>query len=45
MTRRVDDRLKQTDKDLEHASHALKDGDCEWSCFAAQQAAEKALKA
>ncbi|MCI0644322.1 MAG: HEPN domain-containing protein [Chloroflexi bacterium] len=37
--------LKQAERDLEHARHALGDGDYEWSCFAAQQAAEKAVKA
>ncbi|MDI6716840.1 MAG: HEPN domain-containing protein [Actinomycetota bacterium] len=45
MPRRVDDWLRQADKDLKHARNALRDGDYEWSCFAAQQAAEKALKA
>lgn len=28
-----------------HARHSLEGGDYEWACFAAQQAAEKALKA
>lgn len=32
-------------RDLAHARHALEDGDREWSAFAAQQAAEKALEA
>ena len=45
MPRRTNDWLRQADKDLKHAKNALKDGDYEWSCFAAQQAAEKALKA
>jgi HEPN domain-containing protein len=45
MPRRTDDWLRQADKDLKHAKNALKDADYEWSCFAAQQAAEKALKA
>lgn len=44
MTRRVDDWIRQADKDLKHAKNALEDADYEWSCFAAQQAAEKALK-
>ncbi len=35
----------QAQADLRHARHALEDGDYEWACFAAQQAAEKALKA
>ena len=45
MSRRVDDWIRQADKDLRHARNALEDGDYEWACFAAQQAAEKALKA
>ena len=45
MPRRVEDWIRQSDRDLGHARHALEDGDYEWSCFAAQQAAEKALKA
>jgi HEPN domain-containing protein len=28
-----------------HARHAIEDGDFEWSCFAAQQAAVKCVKA
>lgn len=36
---------QQAARDLRHANHALDDGDYEWSAFAAQQAAEKALKA
>ena len=39
------DWLAQAERDLESARH-LEEGDFhEWSCFAAQQAAEKALKA
>lgn len=45
MSRRVDDWLRQTDKDLRHAKNALKDGDYEWSCFASKQAKGKTLKA
>ncbi len=45
MPRRIDDWLRQAEKDLKHAQHALKAGDYEWSCFAAQQSAEKAMKA
>lgn len=45
MPRRVNDWLRQADKDLKHAKNAMEDGDYEWSCFASQQAAEKALKA
>ncbi|MFN3286027.1 MAG: HEPN domain-containing protein [bacterium] len=35
----------QAQADLRHARHALEDGDFDWACFAAQQAAEKAVKA
>lgn len=35
----------QAQADLRHARHALEDGDYEWAAFAAQQAAEKGLKA
>lgn len=45
MPRRTDDWPRQAVKDLKHAKNSLKDGDYEWSCFAAQQSAEKALKA
>ncbi|MBI4483038.1 MAG: HEPN domain-containing protein [Acidobacteria bacterium] len=38
-------RFRQAEKDLLHARHALEDADYEWACFAAQQAAEKAVKA
>jgi HEPN domain-containing protein len=34
----------QSERDLAHARHATDAGDHEWSAFAAQQAAEKALK-
>lgn len=37
--------LRQAQRDLEHAGRSLKDGDYEWACFAAQQSAEKAVKA
>lgn len=37
--------MRQARADLRHARHALDDGDHEWSAFAAQQAAEKAVKA
>ena len=36
---------QQSARDLLHAQHALDDTDYEWAAFAAQQAAEKALKA
>lgn len=45
MPRRHEDWLRQAEKDLRHAESALKAGDYEWTCFAAQQACEKALKA
>ncbi len=45
MPERSADWLKQADADLRHARNALKDGDYEWSAFAAHQAAEKAIKA
>jgi len=35
---------EQASRDLAHARHAAEDADFEWSAFAAQQAAEKALK-
>jgi HEPN domain-containing protein len=36
---------EQALRDLQHARHSLASGDHEWSAFACQQAAEKALKA
>ena len=45
MSNRYADWLRQADADRRHAQHALEAGDFEWSCFAAHQAAEKALKA
>lgn len=36
---------EQSSRDVAHARHALADDDYEWAAFAAQQAAEKALKA
>ncbi len=39
------DWLRQAVKDLEHAERSISSGDYEWACFAAQQAAEKAVKA
>src|SRR5262245_49557267 len=35
----------QCERDLRHAENALDDSDFEWAAFAAQQAADKALKA
>jgi HEPN domain-containing protein len=45
MADRSNDWLAQGKRDLAHAIHALEAGDYEWSCFSAQQAAEKAVKA
>ena len=45
MSNRAPDWLRQAEADLEHAQSALEAGDFEWSCFASQQGAEKALKA
>jgi len=42
---RANDWLRQAIKDLEHAKKSIKFGDYEWACFAAQQAAGKAVKA
>ena len=45
MGNRARDWFRQAEADLRHARNALDDGDYEWSCFAAHQAAEKAVKA
>ena len=45
MAARSGDWYKQAVHDLDHARRALDSGDFAWACFAAQQAAEKALKA
>ena len=45
MANRYIDWLRQADADLKHARDAMASGNFEWSCFACQQAAEKALKA
>ncbi len=45
MADRSADWSRQAESDLEHAQVSVREGDYEWSCFAAQQAAEKALKA
>jgi HEPN domain-containing protein len=44
MANRAEDWLRQADADLRHSRNAREDGDHEWACFAAQQAAEKGLK-
>ena len=45
MPDRSRDWFRQAERDLSHAEKSLRDRDYEWACFAAQQAAEKALKA
>jgi len=45
MGNRYADWFRQAEADLQHARNSLEDGDFEWSCFAAQQAAEKAIMA
>ena len=42
---RTSDWFRQAEKDLQHARNSVRSGDFEWACFAAQQAAEKAVKA
>lgn len=43
--RRSDDWMRQANADLKHAKASLELEHFEWSCLAAQQAAEKAVKA
>mgnify|MGYP000359585414 CR=1 FL=1 len=45
MVCRAGDWFRQALKDFEHARRSLEMGDFEWACFAAHQAAEKAIKA
>lgn len=45
MPERSRDWLRQAEADLRHAQNSIAAGDFEWACFAAQQAAEKAVKA
>ncbi len=45
MPSRMYDWLRQAERDLEAARTTLGAGQFDWTCFAAQQAAEKALKA
>lgn len=45
MPERSGDWMRQAEADLRHAVNSRKAGDYEWACFAAQQAAEKAVKA
>jgi HEPN domain-containing protein len=44
MAQRAKDWLAQAERDLAHAEKSARDGSHEWACFAAQQAAEKAVK-
>ncbi len=39
------DWLRQAERDLEQAKLSLREGFYDWACFAAQQSAEKAIKA
>lgn len=45
MPGRQDDWLRQAERDLEHSRRSIEAADFEWACFAAHQAAEKAVKA
>ena len=45
MANRADDWMNQARRDLEHSEEAQRAGRHEWACFAAHQAAEKAVKA
>ena len=45
MADRSKDWFAQAERDLEHAESAQAQGRHEWACFAAQQSAEKAVKA
>ncbi len=45
MPNRARDWLKQATRDLEQAEDSRRAGRHEWACFAAEQAAEKAVKA
>jgi len=45
MANRDQDWLRQAKRDLEQARDSARAGRHEWACFAAQQAAEKAVKA
>jgi len=45
MVQRAQDWFRQAERDLEQAEDSKTAGRHEWACFAAQQAAEKAVKA
>jgi len=44
VSNRAVDWLNQAEKDYEHAQNSLENGHHDWACFAAHQAAEKAVK-
>ena len=45
MTSRARDWYRQAERDLDQARSSQREGRHEWACFAAQQSAEKAVKA
>ena len=45
MTDRSKDWFAQAERDMEQAESSMREGRHEWACFAAQQSAEKAVKA
>ncbi|RMI08872.1 MAG: HEPN domain-containing protein [Calditrichaeota bacterium] len=45
MANRYQDWFRQAESDLNHCENSRKMGDYDWACFAAHQAAEKAVKA
>lgn len=45
MPERSKDGINQAERDLKVAEELMEDESFEWSCFVAQQAAEKAIKA
>ncbi|MDZ7300918.1 MAG: HEPN domain-containing protein [candidate division KSB1 bacterium] len=45
MANRYQDWYRQALSDLKHSQNAREDGDYDWACFAAHQAADKAVKA
>ncbi len=45
MANRARDWFSQAERDLRHAEHSREAEEHEWACFAAHQAAEKAVKA
>lgn len=45
MPARYQDWMRQAQRDLNHAKRSLESGNYEWTCFSAQQRAEKAVRA